>query len=186
MFALFERYGKYVLQKAIAKHRKRDGLSLSNATTACVILSDNELISVQAKKIAARLKEQNPELIITFCSFKKKIKEALADVSSQKKKPSIDLKVISAKDINWYGRPKNEAMRNASCDILIDLTEKAEMPLQFLAVMSNATMKIGVEQDYNKDYLHLMIQKGDEWKPEYILEQLIHYLNLINTKNDAA
>jgi len=86
------------------------------------------------------------------------------------------------KDLNWFYKPKNEVIHQfmqQHFDILIDLSLKEYFPLYYIGQLSNSSFKIG-RQSEKYQYQDLMIDIGKNHSIEYLIEQIKHYLTLIN------
>ena len=93
-----------------------------------------------------------------------------------------DFHFILKKDVNWYYRPISEEVEKfiqGNFDILIDLNLKEEFPCQFLVGLSNAHFKVGRFTD-KEGFYDLMIQIDKGKKIDFFIEQVKHYLELIN------
>lgn len=85
-------------------------------------------------------------------------------------------------DLNWYYKPKNEVIEqfiNHNFDILIDLSLKEYFPLYYIGKLSNSSFKIG-RQSEKYQYQDLMINIGKNHSVEYLVDQIKHYLTIIN------
>lgn len=170
-------YGKRVLKNALSRPKKVEAIALDKIRK-CVVVLDEQAIDVKRLHDAQKIMEQaNPSMNIHFVSYAKKPNDKTT-------LPFEKLEIIYRKDLNWYYRPKQ--MTLGVCDLLIDLTLKPVLPLQFLTLMSNATLKVGADQPWNKQVLSLMIQSKEPEKIDYTIEQLVKYINMINTGKNAA
>jgi len=91
--------------------------------------------------------------------------------------------IIIPKDVHWDLRPKNEFITKVLAekyDMLIDLSLQARFPILYVAALSIASMKIGSYDENNKDYFDLMIRATPETTVEEQINQMIHYVNMIN------
>lgn len=86
------------------------------------------------------------------------------------------------KDLNWYYKPQNEAINqfiNHKFDILIDLSLNDYFPLYYIGSLSDSSFKIGRQSD-NYPYQDLMINIGKNHSVDFLVEQIKHYLTIIN------
>jgi len=170
-------YGKRVLKKAILRPKKSATLSF-DTIRKCVVVIDEAALNVgKVHDTVQILETANSAMNIHFVSYAKKPNDKTT-------LPIDQLKTIYRDDLNWYYRPKQ--MSIGVCDLLIDLTATPVLPLQFLTAMSNATLKVGADHPWNKEVLSLMIQTKETEGIDFITEQLVKYLNMINKGKDAA
>jgi hypothetical protein len=86
------------------------------------------------------------------------------------------------KDLNWYHKPINpdvDTFINRKFDILIDLTMNRDFHYQYIVANNPSRFKVGRNGDDNKLY-DLMINLKDNDSIDYFIEQIYHYLNIIN------
>ena len=86
------------------------------------------------------------------------------------------------KSLNWYYKPVSEEAEKfvaSSFDILIDLNLKENFPCKFLIALSPAHFKVGRFSD-REEYYDLMIHIDKERKIDYFIDQVTHYLDVIN------
>ena len=85
-------------------------------------------------------------------------------------------------DLNWYYKPQNYIIDNfikKEYDILINLSDSSCIPIKYLVASSVARFKIGrFEEGY--EIYDLMIKLEKEKGKERLMEEIKHYLNLIN------
>lgn len=89
---------------------------------------------------------------------------------------------ITRKDLNWYYKPKGEVSENfwqSAPDILFDFTFKPQLEVQYLVQLSNARFKVGCFTEDDNDY-DLMIKPDGPCNLEYFVDQIKHYINMIN------
>lgn len=93
-----------------------------------------------------------------------------------------DFYFILRKNINWYYRPVSEDVEkfvNSNFDILIDLNLVEKFPCQFLIAISHAHFKVG-KFTSTEGFYDLMIHIDKGKKIDYFIEQIKHYLEVIN------
>lgn len=94
---------------------------------------------------------------------------------------------FSKKDVSWSGLPESHNVRdfiNEKMDILVDLSIRENSYLTMILALSKASFRVGSFQK-NTDYYDLMIDISKNPKPEYLLEQLKHYLTIIQPNKKA-
>ncbi len=93
-----------------------------------------------------------------------------------------NIQFFTTKEVNWYYKPKNtEALKfaNKKFDILINLDLNNEKVINYIVSISMARFKVGrfVKGD---SYNDLSIRMDQEPTLEYFIQQIWHYLELIN------
>lgn len=92
---------------------------------------------------------------------------------------------FTIKDTNWLGIPNNHNINDfidEPLDILIDLHIKENFLLKYICAMSAASTKIG-KLNKETDCYDLMIDIKSNPSPEFLSEQIKHYLTVI--KNES-
>ena len=96
--------------------------------------------------------------------------------------PKLNYDFFYLKDLNWYYKPQNYIIDNfvkKEYDILINLSDSNCIPIKYLVASSLAHFKIGQYEDGYEIY-DLMIKLDKEKGEERLMEEIKHYLNLIN------
>jgi hypothetical protein len=89
---------------------------------------------------------------------------------------------ITQKDTNWYKKPKGEVVNrfmDTVPDLLFDFTFNQSVEIQYLIKLSMAKFKIGYYTEQENDY-DLMINIGQNSDVEYFVEQVKHYISILN------
>ena len=84
-------------------------------------------------------------------------------------------------DLNWYYKPKNEIIDqfvNREFDILFDLSLNDYFTVNYTGSLSKASFKIGVQKE--NAYQDLVIDVNKNKSVDYLIEQIKHYLNILN------
>jgi len=84
-------------------------------------------------------------------------------------------------DLNWYYKPKNEIIDqfvNREFDILFDLSLNDYFTVNYTGSLSKASFKIGVHKE--NAYQDLVIDVNKNKSVDYLIEQIKHYLNILN------
>ena len=96
--------------------------------------------------------------------------------------PRLNYDFFYQKDLNWYYKPQNYIIDNfikKEYDILINLSDSSCIPIKYLVASSMARFKIGQFEEGYEIY-DLMIKLDKEEGLERLMEEIKHYLNLIN------
>lgn len=86
------------------------------------------------------------------------------------------------KSVNWYHKPVNpdvEKFLKDKFDILIDLSLCNDYLFKYIVALSPSRFKVG-KFDENNDYYDLMIKLEKDKETKYFIEQVRHYLEVIN------
>jgi hypothetical protein len=89
---------------------------------------------------------------------------------------------FSNEDLNWYYKPKNASINQfigKRFDLFFDLNINEYFPARFISSLSNGSFKVGMEKKENTD-MDLMINIDKNKTVTYLIEQIKHYLALIN------
>ena len=92
--------------------------------------------------------------------------------------------IFTKKNINIFGIPKGIYIRNfikKDFDFLINVSVNNVIPLQYIAGISKAKIKVG---KYRKDMLHIydfMIKEPEGMQYDDFLKSILKYLSLLNT-----
>ncbi|HVN59490.1 MAG TPA: hypothetical protein VMT63_14415 [Bacteroidales bacterium] len=92
---------------------------------------------------------------------------------------------LKNEDLNWTYRPvSREAVRFISTpfDILIDANFRNQFPLEYMSTLSVAGLKAGLySKSDDQSHYDIMIDTGGDKDLNKYLDQVVHYLELINT-----
>jgi len=90
--------------------------------------------------------------------------------------------VFNKKDTDIVFRPKkyiSTPFLEKKFDILIDLSLKEYFPLQYLNCLSSSSFKVGRFGENQNDH-DLMINIGEDTAIDYLIDQIKHYVTLLN------
>lgn len=91
------------------------------------------------------------------------------------------------KDLTWYfkpGLPVTEDFTGKQFDILFDLSLRNYFPVNYIVRLSPASYKVGrLRESYPYD---LMIDISQNNKLSYLIDQIKHYMSILQTKNGSA
>ena len=96
---------------------------------------------------------------------------------------SQDFDFFSKQDFNWFFKPQGRKVAgfiSEPFDILIDLRLNKSIPLLFIVGLSRAQFKVGRYGNNFKEYYDLMIDVEGEPELSYFIEQIKHYLTMLN------
>ncbi|MFC2151651.1 DUF6913 domain-containing protein [Bacteroidota bacterium] len=84
-------------------------------------------------------------------------------------------------DLNWYYKPKIEIIEqfiNKDFDLLFDLSMNDYFSINYVGSLSKAEFKIGKNKE--NAYQDLVIDINKNKSIEYLIEQIKHYINILN------
>ena len=170
------RFGRWVFQKELRTNKRIKSVSnLENAKSIGILYEATD--AEQIKKIEPFVKY--------FFELKKDVK-ALGYVNKKRLDnchiPKLNYDFFYLKDLNWYYKPQNYIITNfvrKEYDILINLSDSSCIPIKYLVASSMAHFKIGQFEDGFEIYDLMIKLKKDKGK-ERLMEEIKHYLNLIN------
>ena len=143
-------------------------------------LGDDEKMHKLVRSYVKHLKEEEGiRKIMALSYFSGKILPAYLQA-----KLSFDF--FTKKELNWHQRPSGTVVNNfvnEEYDILIDLSPPESLPLRFILVQSKARFKVGMMSDENQPYYDFLIDIGENQTPERFIEQVNHYLKILNNSH---
>jgi len=92
---------------------------------------------------------------------------------------------ITLKDLNWYNKPNSKFIddfKNYEFDILIDLNLSGNDSLRYVVTLSRAKFKIGLFNEEQKEIYDFMLEGIPQGKVSLYIKELLHYLEIFNTK----
>ncbi len=128
-------------------------------------------------------------------NYVKKIKEELGITKimalgyfDQKETPfylhaKLNFDVFCVKNLNWYRIPSGNVVQNfisEEYDVLIDLTVRDMLPLQYVLAKSKARFKVGRLSDTNAHFLDMMVDTAGADSLPQLIANLNRYLMMIN------
>lgn len=99
---------------------------------------------------------------------------------------SQDFDFFTREDFNWYYKPKGRKVvgfMSEPFDILIDLRMNKFISLLFVVGLSRAQFKVGRFGKGYEDFYDLMINVDSNSDVAYFIEQIQHYLEMIDNPN---
>jgi len=168
---------KILRSKSKKLKRKRGVFNFDNAKTVGIVFNAT--------------KQESFDIAYEFVKYleQKSIKvETLGFVDSKEVRDfyreTVNTKYFSKKNLNWYGKPKNENVEkfiNKNFDILIDLSLIDEYPILYISALSKAKFKVG-RFSGKSEYLDFMIDISKKPQYNFLIEQIKHYLLSLNKK----
>lgn len=97
-----------------------------------------------------------------------------------------DFDLFNAKEVKGMGEPESPYIKTFITeirDILIDINLSNKFPLRYIAAMSYAKCKIGIDIPENKNIHDMLISVDPSAGMEKYLSQVDFYLQMMNKKN---
>ena len=168
--------GRFVFQRDLKTNkRKKEVCNLQDAKSIGILY--DATLEEDVKKIQP--------FVSYFFDLKKEVK-ALGFVNEKQLSychtPKLQYDFFYHKDLNWYYKPQNYIIDNfirTEYDILINLCDSSCIPIKYLVASSLARFKIGRFEDGYEIY-DLMIELNNDKSIEKLMNEIKHYINLIN------
>ena len=93
------------------------------------------------------------------------------------------LRFFSLEDLNWYKKPTPSFVGdfiNTQFDLLIDLSMSSSFPVEYIRALSKAGFKTG-KQSEESDHLDMAIVVKENLDIDYLVQHIVHYLNIIKS-----
>ena len=178
MRRLKENIGRFLLRRKL-KHfnREKQIQNFSTTKTAGIVFTLNG-------------NESHLQHVVEFIEFlyKHNIEVNYIAFTNSKKLPSYfnsveGLKLYTRKNLTWHQHIKDQetiTFAEQEFDMLIDLSEKNCFPIEYIISTSKAKFKVGrfVNKPQLYDFMIDLTNNTDD--TSFYIEQLKHYLNLIN------
>ena len=97
--------------------------------------------------------------------------------------PKLSYDFISRRDITWFYKPLHTKVKDfieRDFDILIDLNLQDFFPLKYISGLSRAKGRVGSFSDENMEFYDLMLETRQGVTMNEYIEQIHHYLTVIN------
>ena len=180
MFANFKKYiAKKIILKEIEKQTSIHSYGfcpLSSVKTVLLLAeSDEDEKNQELHAFKEQLKAEEKKVIVWAFANKKEILSPIFP----------EFRLFSLSDLSWFGLPKRELVDQFEAietDLVISLDMNDSLVLDFLLAKSKAKMKVSKEKGM-KQISNFMLSIGKDDNIKYFFEQVLFYLNSIQTKN---
>jgi hypothetical protein len=160
-----------VLKQRSANSTKHSIINMADAKTVGVIYDstnpDNDIIIARWSEMVRN---------------KGKAVEVMAYLDDKKIDHKADVNIFNRKAVNWYGVPidaRVDAFCNKNFDLLICAMTTENKPLEYIAYMSKAKYRVGAFAEDKTRFYDLMIQIDGKHDLNYLLQQMMHFLEHI-------
>ncbi|MEE2931713.1 MAG: hypothetical protein VX370_04215 [Bacteroidota bacterium] len=168
--------GQFVFQRELKSNKRKKAVcNLQDAKSVGILYDATSEEDI--KKIKP--------FVSYFFDLKKDVK-ALGFVNNKQLSychtPKLQYDFFYQKDLNWYYKPQSYIIDNfvqTEYDILINLCDSSCIPIKYLVASSLARFKIGRFEDGYQIY-DLMIELNNDKSIEKLMNEIKHYINLIN------
>ena len=179
MAGLKERIGKRVLKKKLKNFERQVHVHNFDTAQSAVLLFDaNDPVYFPLIKDFRKYLESKGIACKSYGYVQ--LKEVPQEMLFQK-----SFSFITKNDLNWYLKPTGEVVDDFYSrhpDMLIDLSMKVPLELQYLVKLSTAQFKISAYTEEENDY-DLMIKLSEQDDVGYLCEQVKHYVSMLNPSN---
>ena len=173
--------GKSIFEKKEARAKRKVFYSNFSMTKSIGIVWDASLISdfPALSRFYQKMHEKNIEVKILGYFPGKELPNQYTAVRY--------LTCLRKADLNFFYHPVSseaDSFIKDKYDILIDINFKKLFPLQIISSLSNAYFKVGLfNSGTSTDIFDLMMEISNPVDVENYLNQIIHYLQMINSGN---
>ncbi|MCW3124943.1 MAG: hypothetical protein JWO03_601 [Bacteroidetes bacterium] len=160
-----------VLRQRGANRPNRSITNLSDAKTIGIIYDSSE--------------GSNDAIVTKFSEMLKakgKSVEVMAYLDDKKIDQKNGIPLFNRKAVNWYAIPTDErvvAYCNKNFDLLICAITSENKPLEYMAYTSKAKYRVGPFAEEKTKFYDLMIQIDGKRDLNYLLQQMVHFLENI-------
>ena len=188
---MFEKIIGFIFKDRLKNHLKklqlqRRFVNYNNAQSIFLLFeSDFAEKNVEVRRIIQKLTADGKKVISWGYIDKKQITTPILP----------DFRILNKKDIDFSQKPNESILSELAenkFDLLIDLTEKEIIPLQYIALYAIADFKTGIKRNHSKIYDFMMDMDGISNQSEenlveinatFIYNQIIFYLKSIQTSD---
>jgi hypothetical protein len=188
---MLEKLIKFIFRKHVKSHInpadcERKFVNYTNAKTILLLYeSDLNEENIEIRNIIKTMKADGKKVVAWGFLDKKYVKTPIL----------FDFRILNKQNLDFFHKPKLEFLQELTdqkFDLLIDLSVNEIIPLQYLNLYSNATLKSGLKKNNASIYDFMIeIDKNQPENPKieteinasYIYNQIIFYLKSIQTKD---
>lgn len=143
-----------------------------------------------AKNIGILFNATKPEEVLTISKFVDQLKTQERNVhilgyQNLGSKNEAGERFFNNETVSFFGIPKDEKIvefQKLNLDILICAFKDECLPLEYVAATSKARFRVGAFNQSKTNYYELMINTGSDNNLPYLLQQVHHFLKVINKK----
>jgi hypothetical protein len=176
------RAGKLALARELARyHRLKKNSSLSTAKSIGLLyyLADEATYNTVEAFVQSLIEKKKKVRLICYTDAK---------IVPHYFIPKLTQDIVTRKDLNWFRKPAKGFVKEfigEKFDLLLDLSLLDSFPLQYIAALSKASLKVGRFDEEHTEYYDLMIDTSGVTGPDEFITQIDHYLNMLNQEPDG-
>lgn len=176
------RAGKISLTRELARHhrlKKNSSLSTAKSIGLLYYLADEAAYNTVEAFVQSLNEKQKKVRLICYSDAK---------IVPHYFIPKLTQDIVTRKDLNWFRKPAKGFVKEfigEKFDLLLDLSLSSYFPLQYIAALSKASLKVGRFDEAHTDYYDLMIDTSGVTGLEGFITQIDHYLNMLNQEPDG-
>lgn len=152
---------------------------------------DRQMMNIdKAQKIGVLYNATKVNDVIAVTEFSDMLKNAGKNVSmlgyqnvKPQKNEAVAMGIFNKENVNWFSKPKGKEVfdfKNQKFDILICAFIDKCLPLEYIANVSLSKFRVGHFNQASIDAFELMINTGEKKDLKYLLNQINHFLKVIN------
>lgn len=172
----------YHFQKEFDKlNRERGTYNLNNAKRVGIIYDASDEVGYKKASDFVRYL-QNMKIVVKALGFYKGSQLPHYCI------PMLSYDFYSTKDINWFEKPSSSFISdfiNEKYDIVIDLNKAKSLSSTYIVGLSKGKFKVGMFDDDKTNIYDFMIKLEDKSNINEFIKQVIHYLTILKTENNA-
>jgi hypothetical protein len=163
------------LKEALSKtQHAHKTVSLETAKTMCILFNaEDPANETVIKKLMTQLQQQGFKI------------EVMGYISKlPKNRGRVIFNYFTRKEVSWHLVPANniiENFANTPFDILLNLYTEEILPLEYISAIAKSKFRIGRYIEKKNFYCDMMISLIEKDNLESLIQQIMHYLNKINT-----
>ena len=168
-------------KEASRLHRNRKIFNLAEASRIGILYYlDDDTVYAKVSTYVKKLQDEGKNV------------KALAYVEDKKLTlqlmPKLSFDFLYPSGLSWNLKPVSihaKDFMEEEYDILIDLCIKDVFPLIYITGTSNARFKVGLKSTQRSPWLDLMLELDKEKGLDDLIEQVDHYISIINKNNES-
>lgn len=166
------------------------GLSLNRAVKNVANVK-REMVNISdAKNVGILFNASKPNEVVTVTQFADQLRETNREVyllgfQNKKDKEDPGPRFFNKESVNFFEVPsdtKIDGFQKNNLDILICAFKEECLPLEYIAATSKAKFRVGAFSQSKTNFYELMINTGSNQELKYLLQQVFHFLKVINKK----
>lgn len=168
---------KYLFANQHKQARIQKSVNLAKAKSIALLFEiADEQAYITAQKIAESFRTANQKIrVVCYSPYK---------IDPPFFIPKLQYEILNSTNRNWRYQPVKPFVKDfieEDFDLVVNLNLNRDLTLLYLLVMSKASIKVGPYAEDLHGFYDLMVHATADETPETFAEQVIRYLNHINT-----